>query len=504
MLVLLLVAAASFSAGRQWDKFAAPPEASESPGFAGSPDSQDARIELTREPATPARDRKAPADTSAPIAEGELPLELFQDLHTTYDSQDFARLAGRVRAGWRPGYAPILVEIARFSPTNSHRRWVLTLLEELTGERFGGDFDRVWHWVWAQDYAPHPEYGRFKADLYKRIDDRFESYFDSHTAAAAIRLDEVRWGGVYRDGIPPLKNPEMVAADSSEAGYLEDSNVVFGIEINGDARAYPKRILAWHEMFKDALGPEDNRTSINGVYCTLCGSMIVYDTVDAEGTHHELGTSGFLYRSNKLMYDHKTESMWNTITGEPVIGPLVGKGIKLKPYYVVTTTWGEWKRKHPETTVLSLETGHRRDYGEGVAYRDYFGTDELMFAVPKADKRLKNKAEILALRFGAKDDTPTVIDASFLADNPVYQGEYAGQRYVVLTDKSGANRIYAAAEMDFSDYRNDAVASSDGRYWNVTEAALVADDGQELKRLAAHRAFWFGWHAAHPDTELIK
>ena len=97
-------------------------------------------------------------------------------------------------------------------------------------------------------------------------------------------------------------------------------------------------------MVKDHLGGQ----SINGVYCTLCGSMIVYDTMIGD-KHYELGTSGFLYRSNKLMYDHATESMWNTITGEPVIGPLVGKGIKLSPMTVVTTTWGRWKQLAPAT-----------------------------------------------------------------------------------------------------------------------------------------------------------
>jgi len=105
---------------------------------------------------------------------------------------------------------------------------------------------------------------------------------------------------------------------------------------------------------------------------------ILYHTEHA-GTVHELGTSGFLYRSNKLMYDRATQSLWSTLRGEPVIGPLVGQGIRLARGSVVTTTWGEWRRRHPHTSVLSIDTGHTRDYAEGAAYRDYFATDALMF-----------------------------------------------------------------------------------------------------------------------------
>jgi hypothetical protein len=103
------------------------------------------------------------------------------------------------------------------------------------------------------------------------------------------------------------------------------------------------------------------------VYCTLCGAMIRYDT-SVDGVQHELGTSGFLYRSNKLMYDQATKSLWSTLSGTPVVGALVGQGIELRSLYVVTTTWKEWKKRHPNTTVLSLDTGHARDYREGAAY----------------------------------------------------------------------------------------------------------------------------------------
>ena len=149
-----------------------------------------------------------------------------------------------------------------------------------------------------------------------------------------------------------------------------------------------------------------------------------------------------MFRSNKLMYDRETQSLWNTLWGEPVIGPLAEEGFRLKRRPIVTTTWGEWRRRHPETLVLSRKTGHRRDYSEGAAYRDYFATDRLMFAVPKLDARMKNKAEVLALVFEAAPTLALAIAADFLREHPLYQSRLGAVSFVVLTDTSGANRVY--------------------------------------------------------------
>ena len=153
-------------------------------------------------------------------------------------------------ANWDISYVPMLLEVTRSMP-ETHRASVMHLLENKTGQSFGRDFDKWLQWSWKQEFKPHPGYGKFKSAIYQSIDPRFAEYF-RETENATIRLDEVRWGGVRRDGIPPLKDPRMLAA--KDAHYLADTDVVFGIELNGDARAYPKRILAWHEMFKDTIG----------------------------------------------------------------------------------------------------------------------------------------------------------------------------------------------------------------------------------------------------------
>ena len=160
---------------------------------------------------------------------------------------------------WHPGSATMMVEIAQFATNARALEEIFSLMESKTGQRFGTDFEKWRQWIWKQDYDPHPLYAKFKSTLYSRIDPRFAEYFRV-TKDSKIRLDEIRWGGVIRDGIPPLKDPKMLAA--TDADYLADTDVVFGITLNGDARCYPKRILAWHEMFKDTIGGE----SVCGVY----------------------------------------------------------------------------------------------------------------------------------------------------------------------------------------------------------------------------------------------
>ena len=447
-------------------------------------------------PAALAFNRVAAQAASPRARPGAAPLADFAALVADDEAKAAAALA-RIGAQWHESSAALLIEAVHHVRSRRVLRDGLELIESKTGKAFDGSVDTWYNWLWSAERPVHPELAHFKTLLYAPIDPRFAEYFEGHPKTA-IRLDEIRWGGVRRDGIPPLKNPKMIAA--KDASYLEDGNIVFGVAIDGDVRAYPKRILAWHEMFKDRIGGRE----LAGVYCTLCGALVLYD-VTVAGVQHELGTSGFLYRSNKLMYDHATKSLWSTLTGTPAVGALVGKGIELQPLYVVTTTWKEWRRRHPGTQVLSLDTGHRRDYSEGAAYRDYFATDRLMFSVPARDDRLANKAEVLALRSTQAPGEALAVAADFLASRPVYHGRIGRLEFVVLTDASGANRVYESEGVTFTGWDQVAAArDSGGNPWKVDEAALTSPTGKSLKRLPAHRAFWFGWHAAFPATRLVK
>ncbi|HYE86455.1 MAG TPA: DUF3179 domain-containing protein, partial [Vicinamibacterales bacterium] len=362
---------------------------------------------------------------------------------------------------------------------------------------------RGWReWMWTLPYEPHPEYARFKGLVYSAIDQRMQRFFPPGVTSL-IRLDEIDWGGVTVNGIPPLYYPKTLRAH--EARYLKDSHAVFGVVVNGEARAYPKRILAWHEMAIDTLGGVE----ITVVYCTLCGTVIPYNSV-VSGKRIGFGTSGLLYRSNKLMFDEQTMSLWNTIDGTPVVGPLAGSGLRLTSHPAVTTTWGEWRATHPETTVLSLETGHKRDYSEGAAYRDYFSHDRLYFQVSQADRRLKNKAEVVVMRVrpvAGGDAQPVALSADFLKRTPVFHFEAAGRRFVAVTSRGGANRVYLLNQHQVAFESRpvaDALIDAAGRRWSVGEDALTLADGSiSLPRFTAHRAFWFGWYAQYPQTLLL-
>jgi len=401
-----------------------------------------------------------------------------------------------IRKNWEPSFTIMMLEVIYLTRGPAITAEYLKLMEEKTGKEFGYNIDAWYEWIWNKENLDHEQYADFKALLYSIIDPKFAAYFNSNYKSK-IRLDEVRWGGVVQDGIPPLRNPKMISA--AEATYLEDSNIVFGLEVNGDVRAYPKRIMAWHEMFVDNVG----ELPVAGVYCTLCGSMILYKT-EVNGFNHEIGTSGFLYRSNKLMYDKKTQSLWNTLWGRPVIGQLANEDIELERMSIVTTTWGEWIQRHPGTKVLSLNTGHQRDYREGAAYNQYFATDELMFTVPKLDKRLKNKDEVLGLIFVDYADMPFAVSSAYLSKNSIYQNKIGEKDFVVFTDKSGASRVFESKGKKFTDWdRQYSIKDSNETEWTLSESKIMSSDGDILYRLPAHRAFWFGWYSAYPNTKLI-
>ena len=452
---------------------------------------------------------------AAALSQGEPPsIDAFLDAASA-NRRQAAEAQSQIAASWHDGYAAMLIDlldvVERTRDANPRTFMpparLTEFLTQQTRQTFGEDVGRWREWAWSLPYAPHPQYGDFKGRLYALLDPRFVVFFRAEVEPT-IRLDEISWGGVSINGIPPLDHPIHVPA--GEATYLDDDNVVFGFYLDGEARAYPKRILAWHELALDRVGGRE----LAIVYCTLCGTVIPFDA-RVGGRVLTFGTSGLLYRSNKLMFDHETASLWSSLTGEPVVGPLVELKLKLSALPVVTTTWGEWRARHPDTLVLSLDTGVTRDYSEGAAYRAYFATDELMFGVSQRDARLPNKAEVLVVRSTAPLDAaspaaaatpPFAISANLLRDHPVFHTAVDGTNVVVITSTAGASRVYASESYRFAATDgNETVRDAEGREWLVDEDFLAAmsDSDVRLPRLPAHRAFWFGWYAQHPDTVLI-
>ncbi|MEM9548460.1 MAG: DUF3179 domain-containing (seleno)protein [Bacteroidota bacterium] len=420
-------------------------------------------------------------------------LSVFKDI--IYGDQNIRIKAfDHLDKNWEMAYLAPLLDLMRINQDDNIHKELTALLKEKVGV---STYYEGLQSMWEQESTYDNSYAAVKAELYQHVDPKFKAYFEARDNLAKIGLDEIVWGGVFQDGIPPLRYPNMIPAE--EAGYLSNDDIVFAISIGEEHRAYPKRILAWHEFFVDKIANE----KIAGVYCTLCGTMIAYNMVH-NGNFHDLGTSGFLYKSNKLMYDKETQSLWSTIEGKPVLGPLTRQNIELISYSTVTTTWGKWKTAHPNTKVLSLNTGYDRNYDEGEAYKSYFTTDDLMFPVPKIDRSLKNKDEVLVIRANGYKNDPLAISIKYLKKKRLIKVEIADQSILVLAEKDGWSRAYSAANINFISYKNGTLKDSEGNPWRVEEDQLVGPKGEKLERIPSHNAFWFAWFNAYPHTRLIK
>ncbi|MEP4379062.1 MAG: DUF3179 domain-containing protein [Alphaproteobacteria bacterium] len=387
---------------------------------------------------------------------------------------------------------PALIQSLRFLGQDP---WtIVDALKVLTGE----DHGTRWHdWMlWQEgrpDITPFEGFDAYKSWVYAHIDPNLGAFLYAgmpHT----IRLEEIAWGGVIKDGIPALVNPKHIPP--AEADYITPDELVFGVEINGDARAYPLRVMDWHEMFNDVIGG----VPVALAYCTLCGSGILFETdVAGRAAPFEFGSSGFLYRSNKLMFDRESDSLWNQFTGKPVAGKLVGADIELKVRPVAVTSWAKWHARHPDTTVLSLDTGFERDYTPGRPYAPYFDSPDLMFPARVHDTRLAPKDYVFALRMR---DAEKAWALSLFEDQPVINDTIDGRAIVLVGDADSRTvRAYEAGDRDFAAHATETGILVSGGNWRITEAALVSDAGKTLARLPGHIAYWFAWQNFRPGAE---
>ncbi|MDA1190441.1 MAG: DUF3179 domain-containing protein, partial [Candidatus Poribacteria bacterium] len=205
-----------------------------------------------------------------------------------------------------------------------------------------------------------------------RVRAQFPEFFPdgvNHT----IPLGDIAHGGPPKDGIPALTDPKVIPL--AAADYLDDDDVVLGVSLNGETRAYPLKILNWHEIVNDELGGK----RIAVTYCPLCGTGIVLDA-NVQGRSLEFGVSGLLHNSDLLMYDRDTEtpSLWQQALGRAVVGPRTGVRLDILP--VAHTRWDKWKSAHPDSTVLSANTGYGRNYARD-PYDGYADDDRLFFGV---------------------------------------------------------------------------------------------------------------------------
>ncbi len=350
-------------------------------------------------------------------------------------------------------------------------------IEQTASQLTGLQFEEFRAWnpltnaLIAWDIPAPPNYLPMKRNIYTAVEPAWEPLMADNSV---LDWRIVSWGGVLIDDrpfdttdnpcncIPAADNPTVQSA--AEATWLDPDDIVFGVVINGEARAYPRQIMEVREMVNDTLGGRD----FGMPYCTLCGSAQVWftdDVVSTSGAEIErpvLRTSGLLSRSNKVMYDLVSQSIFDTFIGSADSGPLLDAGVQLEQHTVVTSTWQAWTAQHPDTTVLTEDLALGRDFD----FRNGRDADGPIFPVGNVDPRLAIQEDVLGLL--QTDGRPLAIHVNS-ARSAIQRGE------VVLVDD--AIRV---------------VTSGDG---------LVAfdADGQEIP---AHQAFWFAWSQFHPGTEL--
>ena len=417
-----------------------------------------------------------------------------------------------------------LIELMRAGPmqlaelTQAH----IDTLRALSGWSPSLSWDRWFEWYGGTTLEPPPGFATWKGQLLAHLDARYGEMLND-ARPAEIRVEQIIWGGAMPDATSPLDDPVFVAGNSDTARYLDPTEPVFGVFVNGEARAYPLRIMDAHEIVNDTIAG----LPVLLAYCTLTGSSALYDRRAPDGGTYSFSTSGLIYESNRLMYDRETESLWNPLTGRPIVGALVdaagpGAAPWLDAFPVVTTRWGDWLARHPDTLVLDDDTGRGRGYAPGFPHLEYFASGNTAFPVSLRDPRQLTKAWVYGLLL---DGTPKAFPLRTVLGEQVVNDRVA-DREVVLVGEGTGRGIRVTGEMpSYGEMRYFAggairayerpegvtfapgpdalsVIDQDGRAWTVDEDGLVSPDGEVAPRLYGQLTYWFGWLSAHPTTGL--
>lgn len=304
--------------------------------------------------------------------------------------------------------------------------------------------------------------------------------------------EETISGGVPKDGIPSIDDPQFESVDDVR-NRLDDDDPVFGLVIDGDVRAYPQSVLVYHEIVNDEVGDE----SVAVTYCPLTGTAMGFARNGVE-----FGVSGTLVNSNLIMYDREGDSRWPQMLATAIDGPLEGASLGEIPLH--WSTWGQWKSAYPETQVLTTDTGYARDYNSD-PYGAYNPTDgyyredsPTMFTPLSSDDRLPNKRMVLGAR---PADGVLAFDLEGLAAEGVLSSASVTDReetyLAVYDDRIGAGHLYRS-DGDTYEYDADtgAVVTEDG--------ATYEPDELPLESVYAFDAMWFAWAGFYPSTALIE
>ena len=328
----------------------------------------------------------------------------------------------------------------------------------------------------------------------------------------SVPLSEFLSGGPPRDGIPPVDEPKPTSQAEAD-DWLGDREPVLAVEVGDRVRAYPLQILVWHEIVNDTLGGRP----IAVTYCPLCNSPLVFDR-RVRGRTLTFGTTGNLRNSDLVMWDRQTESWWQQLTAEAVVGELTGTRLAVLPSQVLS--WADFKRLHPDGDVLSRDTGVARDYGRN-PYEGYDQPDSQPFLFDgKMDDRLPPKERVIAV-FTPRETV--VVPFSRLAREPVVELEVGGVPVVVFYKRGVTSPLDASSIADSRDVGtavafdrrvdgrtlsfdrrgNAFVDSSTGSRWDIAGRAVEGElAGARLALVRHDQQFWFALAAFLPDARI--
>jgi len=281
------------------------------------------------------------------------------------------------------------------------------------------------------------------------------------TSRHSIPVDDIYDGGPGKDGIPAIVQPKFISAEEADQSLLKKKDRVLGIVHKGQSRAYPIKILNWHEIVNDRIGGDSRVVT----YCPLCGTGMVFDT-HVSGRKLTFGVSGLLYQSDMLLYDHQTESLWSQIKSEAVTGSMTGARLRLLPS--THTNWESWKARHPDTLVLSEDTGYRRNYDQD-PYEGYETSERLMFGVNTTNRKYHPKEKVIGVEIGKVTKAYPFSELS-KAESPL-KDVVAKKPIQIFYDRKSMTAI-------IRDEQNQEVPSVVG--------------------------FWFAWYTFHPETLVFS
>jgi hypothetical protein len=286
-------------------------------------------------------------------------------------------------------------------------------------------------------------------------------------------------GGPPKDGIPSIDDPTFEAADAV-GDRLADDDVIFGLERNGVTKAYPQNVLVWHEICNDVIGDEP----VSVTYCPLTGT--VQGFLRGETT---FGVSGRLVNSNLVMYDRATDSRWPQVLATAKSGPFAGQS--LREFEITWTTWGRWREAHPETRVLTEETGHARNYnrdpyGGYDPASGYYANDDVLFSPLEESNRFPPKEVVIGTRSAGIH--------AFRKASLREAGAMTGDGVLAVYDPAlDTAHLYSADDPGAWSWDGGEVTGPDGSF---------APGELPLDRALSFDAMWFAWYGFYPGTEV--